>query len=264
MSPIPRLLACAVAASAVTACHTTPAPDSGFLSNYSDLENKGKRGVALRQRRDDIASDRVASVYLEPSVMAPGVGNGLTENEREMVMREVDRQICIEVSERFTIAPAPTSDSATIRTSVVRLHPTGRVGALASLGAGLFVPIINLRPPTQTGGLAIESEMLEAGTSQQIAAISWAQNAQYVGRDGPSFSRVGDALQMAEGMGDAVGDAFSSKAREVTPIPKPDPCAARGSRRNLARQGVGFAFGMVSGVYSPEVSGIGAPRQQQP
>ena len=32
----------------------------------------------------------------------------------------------------------------------------------------------------------------------QVAALAWARNANVVGTDSPSLSRVGDALQMAE------------------------------------------------------------------
>lgn len=257
-------VAAMLAASALAACHTTPAAHSGYLSAYEGLDRAGREpGVALHQRRDDAASDNVRAVFIEPAVFAPQVGDGLPENERAMVQSEVDRQICFEVSERFTIAPTPAPDAATIRTAIVRLQPTGRVGSVVGAAVGFFVPIVTLRPPMTTGGLAVESELLEAGTGRQIAAIAWARNAQYVGRDSGSLSRVGDALQMAEPMGDAVGDAFSTEVRKVNDIPEPDPCAAFGPRRDLGRTATGFVFGAATGLYSPEASGNGA-RQRSP
>ncbi|MGV3579024.1 DUF3313 family protein [Brevundimonas sp.] len=255
-------VAAILGATTLAACHTTAAPSSGYLSSYDGMEKAGRTpGIALNQRRDDAASDAVRSVFIEPAVFAPQVGDNLSDNERMMVLSEVDRQICFEVSERFVIAPYASPEAATIRTAVVRAQPTGRVGSVVSAAAGLFVPVVSLRPPMTTGGLAVESELLEAGTGRQIAAIAWARNAQYVGRDSGSLSRVGDALQMAEPMGDAVGDAFSSKAREVTDIPDPDPCAAFGSRRDIGRTAAGFAFGMATGLYSPEASGNGTRRR---
>ncbi|WP_332640009.1 DUF3313 family protein [Brevundimonas sp.] len=251
-------------ATTLAACHTTAAPSSGYLTAYDGMEKAGRTpGIALNQRRDDAASDAVRSVFIEPAVFAPRVGEGLSDNERSMVLSEVDRQICFEVSERFTIAQTQEPDAATIRTAVVRLQPTGRVGSVVSAAAGYFVPIVSLRPPTSTGGLAVESELLEAGTGRQIAAIAWARNAQYVGRDSGSLSRVGDALQMAEPMGDAIGDAFSSEARKVNDIPDPDPCAPFGSRRDIGRTATGFVFGAATGLYSPEASGNGARRRSQ-
>jgi hypothetical protein len=248
-----------LAAISLSACHTTPAADSGFLLSYDGMEAPdGMASASIRQRRDDVASDAVRSVFLEPALFAPQVGDELSPVERSMVLREVDRQICFEVSERFALAPAPTPEAARVRTAVVRLHPTGRAGSAFSAAAGVVVPVINLRVPGTTGGIAIESEMLEAGTGRQIGAISWARNAQAVGMDVPSLSRVGDALQMAEPMGDAVGDAFATKAREVTENPEPDPCVAFGPRLDIGRAAAGFAVNAVTGLYSPEAAGTGA------
>ena len=249
-----------LAAISLAACHTTPAPDSGFLLSYAGMETpSGMKAASIRQRRDDVASDAVQSVFLVPAIFAPKVGDELSPVERSMVLREVDRQICFEVSERFALAPAPTPESARVRTAVVRLHPTGRAGSAFSAAAGFAVPVVNLRVPGTTGGIAVESEMLEAGTGRQIGAILWARNAQVVGMDVPSLSRVGDALQMAEPMADAVGDAFSTKTRHVTENPQPDPCAAFGPRVDIGRVAAGFALNAVTGLYSPEASGTGAP-----
>lgn len=249
-----------LAATGLAACHTTPAPDSGFLVSYAGMEApRGPGHASIRQRRDDDASDAVRSVFLEPALFAPRVGDELSPTERSMVLHEVDRQICFEVSERFSLASAPTQEAARVRTAVVRLHPTGRAGSAFSAAAGFFVPVVNLRVPGATGGIAVESEMLEAGTGRQIGAVSWARNAQVVGMDTPSLSRVGDALQMAEPMGDAVGDAFATRAREVTENPVPDPCAAFGPRHDIGRAAAGIAVNLVTGLYSPEVSGTGAP-----
>jgi len=250
-----------LAATALAACQTIPAAKSGYLASYENMQSPGRSlRASVKQRRDDAASDAVKSVYIEPAVMGAQAGGRLSAIEQAMVLREVDRQICFEVSERFAIAPTRAPDAATIRTAVVRLQPTGRIGSAASAAVGYFVPVINLRVPMTTGGLAIESELLEAGSGRQIAAVSWARNAQVVGRDSPSLSRVGDAIQLAEPLGDAVGDAFSSAARTVNDIPRPDPCAAYGPRRNIGRGAAGLAVGYFTGLYSPEVAGTGAQR----
>lgn len=248
-----------LATSALGGCHTTPAANSGFLASYDGLQAPPRSlSASVQQRRDDAASDAVDTVFLQPAVFAPGVDEQLAAADRARILSEVDRQICFEVSERFAITPQQTPSGAIIRTAVVRVQPTGRIGSAASAAVGFFVPVVNIRAPMTTGGLAVESEMLEAGTGRQIAAIAWARNAQYVGRDSPSLSRVGDALQMAEPMGDAVGDAFASEAREVNDIPDPDPCAAFGPRRDIARSAAGFAVGQVTGLYHPAIEGAGS------
>ena len=75
--------------------------------------------------------------------------------------------------------------------------------------------------------------------------------------DTPSLSRVGDALQMAEPMGDAVREAFATKARKEIKIPSPDPCAAYGPRRDIGRMAASMAVDSVTGLYFPEAAGTG-------
>lgn len=259
MTRTPRILLPLLASSVLAACHTTPAANSGYLANYEGLRAPPRSlSASNRQYRDDVASDAVTRVFIQPAEFAPNADEGLSPADRVRLLSEVDRQICFEVSERFAVAPNPAPDAGVIRTAVVRVHRTGRIGSAASAVVGYFVPVLDIRAPMTTGGLAIESELLEAGTGRQIAALSWARNAQYVGRDSPSLSPVGDALQMAEPMGDAVGDAFASKARVVKDIPDPDPCAAFGSRRNIARTVAGFAVGQFTGLYHPDIEGAGA------
>lgn len=251
-------LAPILATSALSACQTTPAANSGYLTSYDGMAPPDRSlRASVHQRRDDVSSDAVQSVFLEPAIFSPGVGERLSDAERTMVLREIDRQTCFEVSERFNISAEPADDAATIRTAVVRLHTTGRIGSAASAAVGFFVPVIDIRAPMTTGGLAVETELLEAGSRRQIAALSWARNAQYVGRDSPSLSRVGDALQMTEPMGDAIGDAFSTKTRPVNDIPQPDPCARFGPRRNIGRSVASFTVNQATGLYSPEVAGVG-------
>ena len=253
------MIAPILAMAGLAACSTKPAPNSGFLSSYADMQKRGgiNEGASIQQRRDDAASDSVDSVFLEKAVFAPRVGEGLTETERSMVLREVDRQICFEVSERFAVVTTPTSKTATVRTAIVRFEATGRVGSVVSAASGFVVPVVTLRVPGSTGGLAVESELLEPGGGRQIAAISWARTAQVVGMDTPSLSRVGDALQMAEPMGDAVREAFATKARKEIKIPSPDPCAAYGPRRDIGRMAASMAVDSVTGLYFPEAAGTG-------
>ena len=240
----------------LAACQSGPAADSGFLTSYEGLASPGgdPRAV-IRQRRDDTASDAVERVFIQPAVLGEGAGEGLSDGERASVLREVDRQICFEVSERFDLADQMDERTALIRTAVVRIRPTGRVGSAVSAAANFFnpVPILNVRTPGTTGGLSVESEMLAPDGRTQIAAVTWGRDAAVVGMDSPSLSRVGDALQFAEPMGDAVGDAFASEAREVRDIPEPDPCLQYGPRSNFARQAGGAVVGIVTGLYVPEV-----------
>ena len=152
-----------------------------------------------------------------------------------------------------------------VRAVVSRIGATGRAASAASAASGFFIPgPIGLRVPGTLGGLAAEAELLAANDQGQAAAILWSRDAQAVGTDNPSLSRVGDAVQLAEPFGDAVGDAFSPEDREVRAIADPGPCARFGPRFRPE----GVAAGFLTGLYSPELSGAQAeddePEEVQP
>ncbi len=233
----------------LAACQTAPASNSGFLSDYDRLEaREGTLRASIREHRDEAGAAAIERVWLEPAVLIGAAGAALTESERAMVLREVDRQVCYEVSERFTLSPTPDG-VARVRTGVVDIRPTGAAGSGVAAVANALIPGPGtLRVPGTTGGLAAEAELVAGG--RQVAALAWARNATVVGTDTPSLSRVGDALQLAEPFGDAVGDAFAPADRAVRPIPDPDPCARFGPRTQPA----GFVTRLVTGLYVPEVN----------
>lgn len=251
-----RAMTAALTALGLTACATPGLQPSGLLSSYDALETRqGTVRAVIQQRRDDVLAAGVERLFVEPAVLAPQVGEGLTELERGLVLREVDRQVCYELSERFTVLADPAPDAGRVRTVVTRITPTGRVASAASAASGFFIPgPIGLRVPGTLGGLAAEAELLAADDQGQVAAILWSRNAQAVGTDNPSLSRVGDAVQLAEPFGDAVGDAFAPADREVRAIADPDPCARFGPR--FRPEGVAARF--VTGLYTPELSGARA------
>lgn len=247
-----------VGLAAVTACQTAPATDSGFLSAYDRLQTREDTvRASIREHRDEAGAAGVEQVWLEPAVLVGRAGADLPEAERQMVLREVDRQVCYEISERFTLSATPEG-AARVRTGVVDIRPTGAAGSGVAAVANALIPGPGtLRVPGTTGGLAAEAELVAGG--EQIAALAWARNATVVGTDTPSLSRVGDALQLAEPFGDAVGDAFAPPDRAVRPIPDPDPCARFGPRTQPA----GFVTRLVTGLYVPEVN-TGAREAEAP
>lgn len=240
---------------AVAACQTAPEPHAGFLSSYDGLDRKsGTIRASVHQRRDETAAVAVERVFIEPSRLVGDAAPGLEEAERQAVLREIDRQICYEVSERFTVLSAAAPDAALIRAGVTRIDPTGRAGSVAAAAVSYFIPgPVGVRVPGTTGGLAIETELLAPGSHQQVAALVWARNATAVGTEDPSLSRIGDAIQLAEPLGDAVGDAFAPKDRKPRDIAKPDPCEGFGPRFNVAGTVAGAAVGWATGLYVPEL-----------
>lgn len=258
-----RFCGLVVTLTATSACQSSPAVRSGFLSSYSSLPAGEMDRKAPAYHRDDAASDTVKSVFIEPAVIAPDLETELSVEEKAMVLHEVDRQICFEISERFLIAPEPAPNAGRIRTAIVRLQSNSRVGSVAAAAVDFVnpIPIVNFRVPASTGGLAVESELL-GPDGRQVAAMLWTKNAGMVGRVKPSLSRAGDALQLAEPLGDRVGKSFASKSRPRIKIGTSDPCARFGSRRNVTRRLASGVVGGVTGLYMPQVAGTSGPETE--
>jgi len=236
------------------ACQTTPIADAGFLTSYDGLRKKeGTLRVAVRDRRDDELASRVDRVMIEPAQLAAGAADArLSADDVAKVLGEVDRQVCYELSERFTVVNEADVETSRVRVAVTRIFPTEPVSSGAAAVVNAFIPgPIGVRVPGTTGGLAAEAELVAVGGGQ-AAAVAFARTANVVGMDTPSLSRVGDALQFAEVFGDQVGDSFAPADRAVRPIPRPDPCARFGSRD----QPVGFLTRLVTGLYVPETEGV--------
>ena len=249
-----------VALLALGACATKPPPNAGFLSSYDGLvARQDTLRASIRQKADSQALAGIGAVSIAPTELAGGA-DWMTEAERAQLLREVDAQLCFELSERYEIAGPDTVADARVRAAVTGAQPTGRVGSAAAAATKFFIPgPIGVRAPGTLGGLAAEAEMLTAD-GRQVAAIAWARNANAVGTDDPSLSRLGDALQFAEPFADAAAATMSDKDRKSRKIERAaDPCARYGPRFRPE----GFLVKMGSGLYVPELSGARAEEPPQ-
>lgn len=259
-----RALAFAGLTLTLAACATAAPDRSGFLSGYEGLQAREKSGRArIRQFRDPAALDAVRRVALTPAVLSEGADSRspLTPEERHAVLREVDAQLCFELSERFEIVAADQAD-ADVRAAVTWFEPTGRVASAASAASGFFIPgPIGLRAPGTLGGLGVEAEMRAASDKRQIAAIAWARRAMAVGTDNPSLSRVGDALQFAEPFADTAAAVMTPKGLKSRKIDsETDPCKAYGDR---LQPGAMIARS-VTNLYIPDSRGEAAAKTAPP
>lgn len=244
---------------ALGACQTAPAANAGFLSTYDGLETReGTLRVSVRDRRDEGMAAAIERLFIEPAQLAGGAAEGVAPGDVALVLGEVDRQACYELSRRFTVLHERAPDAATARIAVTRIAPTGAVGSGLSAVASALIPgPIGIRPPGSTGMLAAEAELVTVEGSQ-AAALAWARSANVVGMDSPSLSRVGDALQFAEVFGDQVGESFAPEGREARAVAEPDPCAHFGPRE----QPGGFITRFVTGLYVPETQGVKAQTEK--
>ncbi|KQW70430.1 hypothetical protein ASE17_16175 [Phenylobacterium sp. Root77] len=238
----------------LAACASAPTR-SGFLSTYDGLTPRTDTVRAkVEQRRDEASLAQVRQVAIEPTVIL-NPGGWLTPGERVLLLRELDAQLCFELSERFDIDPAAPNK---VRVAITRVDPTGRAASVASAAAGFFIPgPLGLRAPGTLGALSAEAEMLRE--DRQIVAISWSRGATAIGTDDPSLSRVGDALQFAEPFADAVAAAMTPEGLKSRPIPRPDPCAEFGARFRPE----GWAAKFATGLYVPEMSGAKADKKDR-
>lgn len=249
-----HVLAILALSSLMAACASAPTR-SGFLSSYDGLAAR-EGGVRARQdeRRDEAALAQVRSIAIEPTQIAEGVAPWMTPQERALLTREVDAQLCFELTERYELRAAGQAPDAIVRAAITDVAPTGRVASALSAAASVVIPgPIGLRAPGATGALAVEAEMLKPD-GQQLAALSWSRAATAVGTDTPSLSRIGDALQFAEPFGDEAGDIMRASTTPLRTIPQPDPCAEYGPRFRPE----GWLTKFVTNLYVPQVSGAKA------
>lgn len=256
-------LLCLLPLLTLAACATS-VDQSGMLSSYDGLTPRdGTVRTKIAERRDEAGLALVKRVSLTPPQLAPGEGAAwLSTPERDLLLREVEAQLCFELSERFEIAASPESADAQVKTVVTAVQPTGRVGSAVSAASSFFIPgPIGLRVPGGLGALAAESEMLDR-SQRQLAALTWSRSATAVGTDDPSFSRIGDALQFAEPFADTAAAVMTPPGVKAGRPSNPDPCAAYGPRIRPE----GFLAKFATGLYVPQMSGARplAPTEAEP
>jgi hypothetical protein len=245
------LIGCALI-SGLSACATPPTPDAGYLSRYDKLGPRGEgMRASVREWADLEALKTFSTVRIEPAVLLPGADPSgvLNPAEQRGLLREIDAQLCFELSERFTIAGPDVVADAEVRSAVTWFLPTGRAASVASAAAAFFIPgPIDLRAPWTLGALGVEAEMT-VPDGRQVAAIAWARQANAIGTDAPSLMKAGDALQFAEPFADDAARVMSpglasDKARFE---PGQDPCRAYGPR---VRAG-SFVTKVITNLYVP-------------
>ena len=229
-----------------------PPSNAGFLTSYEGLTPRTDVvRASVAERRDEALASTITRLWVAPAEVFDVSEPILSHGDRLAVLAEVDRQICYELSERFDIVEQPDHLAGTVRVGVTYIRPTHQAGSAAAAVANFFIPgPIKVRAPGGTGGLGAEAELLTPD-GRQAAAIVWRRDAMVVGTDKPSLSRIGDAHQLAEPLGDMVGDALAPSDRAVRSIPDPDPCRRFGPRVRME----GVLAGMATGLYEPRLSG---------
>ena len=206
------------AALALAGCATVTPTNSGFLTSYEGLTPRtGDTRAEALEKRDEAALAGVRRVLIEPTRIAEraALPDSVDGAEALLVAREIDRQLCFALSERFEIVAEADPEAVRVRAAVTGIQAT-------------------------SGAASVASE--EDSSSPQAATLSWSRGAG-VAFDRGSLSDVGDAHRYADAFAEAAvrllapGEATRERTGE-------DPCARFGPRLDVGRQAARFALGL--------------------
>ncbi len=244
---------------ALPACATKPPTQTGFLTNQAGMEKvSGTVRAQIERQRDLEALRGVQKLTLLPAKLQENadIPDTITPESRKLVLDELDRQLCFELSRRFELVPAEDPSAARVQAVVTRLQETNATASAASAAVSRLLPGGSVRLPLGRGGLSIEAR-LDTADGRQAAAMAWSRGAGVV-MDQGSLSEVGDAHRFTSNFADDFADFLVEPGTAKRPVPEPDPCAKFGGRLDLGR----LAAGRVIGLHVPRPSN--EPKEDNP
>ncbi|MGJ4948264.1 DUF3313 domain-containing protein [Bradyrhizobium sp. HKCCYLS20291] len=244
-------------------CATAPMTQSGALRSYQALaESNGVLAKSLL----DVNKDTVlaaSTIRIMPTSFSGEAGAVLTVEQRQLVANAVDRALCLNLSERFTVVAPNERADLTTRTFITQASPTDPVAAGASkvvsaVSGALGVPVPVPRLPIGLGSLTIEAEALDR-KGQQQAAMVWARGANSF-TNSPVLSQAGDAYDLAGSFSADFGQMLITGETPFGKAPKLPSidrigAALGGKPKNAACE----AFGRDPGLIGMVANRLGAP-----
>jgi hypothetical protein len=227
----------------LAACVTKPTTQSGFLSDYSKLTAPTQQGSATqRVFADPAVLAGQSRVRIAPTEIRTAPDSMFGAEQLGPIAVEIDRQLCLELAERFEIAPASDTTALQVRAAITNVSKTGAASSVISAAASRAIPGPgSVRLPVGLGGLAAEMEARVGADGPVAAELAWSRRAQ-VAMDQGSLSPIGDAYQAAEPFADAVGKLLTppdfTTARPVAGQCPEAP--AGGAGRFIAGRAVGL------------------------
>jgi hypothetical protein len=183
----------------LSACTSVPLPEGTSLSSYAGMSPSGGPITKAKLRVDSTPVLAAQTVRIAPTSTLIG-SRDFDPKDLALVTNAIDRALCTNLSDRFTIVAAGQPADLIVRATVTDIVATNRAAAagsvVAKLGgsvAGLGVPIPRL--PIGLGGLAIEAE---AGGRDgwQKASMLWSRGANMITTKA-RVSSVGDAYSLS-------------------------------------------------------------------
>jgi hypothetical protein len=236
---------------ALPACATKPPTQTGFLANQAGMEKvSGTVRAQIERQRDLEALRGIQKVTLLPAKLQEGgdIPDTITPESRLLVLGELDRQLCFQLSRRFELAGPEDPTAARVQAVITRLQETSATASAASAAVSRLLPGGSVRLPVGRGGLSIEAR-LDTADGRQAAAMAWSRGAGVV-MDQGSLSEVGDAHRFTSSFAGDFADFLVEPGTQKRAIPEPDPCEKFGARLDLGR----MAAGRVIGLHVPRPS----------
>ncbi|MCZ6599026.1 MAG: DUF3313 domain-containing protein [Planctomycetota bacterium] len=170
-APLPILVAVVL----VTGCASAPPEHTGFLSDYSRLDTAVDDGVMYLDPNGRLAD--YERFIIEPVVVMGG-GDDLQAGELRAYTHSAFSRALTE-DERFRVTVQPGPGVARIRIALTE-------ASISRPGLRLFKP----------AGAALEAEVLDSKTGEQIAAAVLAQSGSRISLDG--LTTWGDAMAVID------------------------------------------------------------------
>lgn len=193
----PKIAICALSL-AVTACAAGPAPRTGFLGDYSGLERVGKSDSLIEQR-PPVGYDmrRFKSVFIEETDVQV---EGLSDEDRQKLAAVFREALVERLDGALPLAERSGPGVLRVRTAIVSAR---KANVAVNAVAALVLPI----SPTQ-GAVAAEAEVLDGGSGERIAALSWARRGAKITEVGLSYTRLGEARSGLRAFARRLADLF--------------------------------------------------------
>lgn len=191
----------------VSGCASAALDGAGSLSSYDGL--KQSDGLFAKSKltvnKDEVLAAR--TVRIVPTIFAVKARvEGVTDEQRKLIVNAVDRSLCAGLSERFTVVTTENAD-LTVYALVTQMTPTDEKAVAATKAASVAksvllpgVPVPTPRLPIGLGTLSMEAEARSRDGRQQ-AAMVWGRGANaFFGT--ARISPSGDAYEFASAFGD--------------------------------------------------------------
>lgn len=179
-----RQIALLVGLCLVTGCAAGPAPRSGFLGSYDGLEQIRGSDSLLEQRPSptfDPASFHAVSI--DPPVIEV---SDINDVDRERLASAFREALIERLEGKLPIVADAGPGVLRIRTSIVDVKK-------ANVPMNIVTSLLAV--PLSQGGVAAEAEVLDGGSGERVAALSWSRRGVRITQASLKYSRLGEARQ---------------------------------------------------------------------